>query len=375
MSNSEDTTTNNGEQPDADNEDQTPPFNMTAWADQWRIKRKTITAMSKEEYTDLQVLRAMEASDVASLDVTGGQARALKMGLTALGNPNFKPPSTTPTPEGEVGVIPPKETAPLTKDKAEDPAGQTGSTRAILQAGGDYEKLMQMMASAALEDPSPTSSISRGYVPPGAATGRARGGVGGYDPTMLLTLRATTKKAHLCANFVPELVKERIAKRRRETIHWEEGSDGTFSIKTEARQTPYLTAAEWGAASIRVLHHMRTEGELEDVDLTDYLTYMVVIFEFASIYDWNSILEFDVRYREAQAQSGFRWGCEAGSLQTLCLKARRTEAPGGETGAGGKRKKKKKRAPVPEGEVCKNFLHKGECEYGEDCRYEHVERK
>ena len=56
---------------------------------------------------------------------------------------------------------------------------------------------------------------------------------------------------------------------------------------------------------------MMTEGQLPGANIGKYLAYTVMIFEFASRYDWQSVLDFDIRYREQQAQHNFHWGTAA----------------------------------------------------------------
>ena len=46
-----------------------------------------------------------------------------------------------------------------------------------------------------------------------------------------------------------------------------------------------------------------------------------------SRYDWQSILDFDVCYREIQAEHGFRWGTPAANLESLVLINRRQAQP------------------------------------------------
>ena len=50
--------------------------------------------------------------------------------------------------------------------------------------------------------------------------------------------------------------------------------------------------------------------------------YPVMIFDFATKYEWQSLLDFDVRYREQQAEHSFRWGTSAIQLESLLLTSR-----------------------------------------------------
>ena len=44
--------------------------------------------------------------------------------------------------------------------------------------------------------------------------------------------------------------------------------------------------------------------------LVYYLAYTAMIADLASRYEWSSILEFDRKYRELQAEHGFLWGTQ-----------------------------------------------------------------
>ncbi len=39
-----------------------------------------------------------------------------------------------------------------------------------------------------------------------------------------------------------------------------------------------------------------------------YLAYTAIMFEFAQKYDWASMMDFDIKYREQQAAHVFQWG-------------------------------------------------------------------
>ena len=109
--------------------------------------------------------------------------------------------------------------------------------------------------------------------------------------------------------------------------------------------------------------HMVSEWELPLSKYKDYLTYMVMIFEFGTLFDWKSVLDFDARYRIAQYDMKYRRGKASSHLETFCLKARK---PPAENGGGGKSKKRK------ESTICTQFQSKGKCSYGDNCRYQHV---
>ena len=103
-------------------------FDLAAWETRNGLNRKTTEALSKEDYASLVVLRAMMASDVAALNITGGQARTLKLALGGLGNLAFRPLAPTTQPR-ETAVTEAAGPAAAVEMEGDD------SGRAILQAG------------------------------------------------------------------------------------------------------------------------------------------------------------------------------------------------------------------------------------------------
>ena len=193
-------------------------------------------------------------------------------------------------------------------------------------------------------------------------------------------MKASTKKACQVTAFVPESVKQRLTKKCRENMRWSEGPDGTVSLKEDEFQQVYLTQAEWGAANVRLIHHLMLEGDLPRANIEDYLAYTVMIFEFATRYDWQSVLEFDARYREQQAQHGFRWGTAAIHLEALLLTCRRqVVSPGASKQQTGRKwgqtgRVKAEDATGSAHEICRLYAAKGECPYRQKCRFRHVRR-
>ena len=122
-------------------------FDLAAWETGSGLNRCTTEALGKEDYTTRAVLKAMTASDVAALSITGGQARALKLALGALGNPAFTDAPARPVqPEAE------RETRLV--DNVEEPVGRSetanaaNSDLAILQAGEALDVVRRDQPSA-----------------------------------------------------------------------------------------------------------------------------------------------------------------------------------------------------------------------------------
>ena len=206
-----------------------------------------------------------------------------------------------------------------------------------------------------------------GYVPPSQ-----------FDPTMILTLKATTQKALQVVSFVPDYVRQRVGRKKRETLRFCEGTDGSFSIKADETSQVYLSQAEWSSANQRLMHQLILEKKLPLNRIKDYMAYTTTIHDYVSRYDWQSILDFDVRYREIQAEHGFRWGTPASNLESLVLVTRRQAQPAqyqAQHQAGGRppHNRGQNRRVGKTQEACRQYQRRGECDYGDSCKYQHVE--
>ena len=307
-----------------------PEFDLIAWSTDHSLKRRTTDALSRQDYSNKEVLLLMMPGDMAALDITGGQARLLRK---ALGNPAFKatdngvqrdesqrgdqPGQDDPRPDSEVD---PGEALPRHIGDAE-----RHSHEEVLRAGEVLDRILRD-STASLQPAINVDGESRVRPVVGSACTAAGVPMGeGYDPHMVLTIRATAKKALQVREFVPDQVRQRLAKKKRETLRWVEAADGSFSIQADDQAPAYLTQAEWGAANMRIMSHLIKVGDLQRLRVEEYMAYTVIVHELASRYDWASVLEFDVRYREQQAENGFRWGTPARHLESLLLQPKRRE--------------------------------------------------
>jgi hypothetical protein len=134
----------------------------------------------------------------------------------------------------------------------------------------------------------------------------------------------------------------------------------TIILKTE-EEHPYLGIymEEWGAANMRLMNILLTSGHLKRDDVEYYLAYTTRIFEFAEIYEWNSVLHFDYSYRELQSEHGFPWGTFSPHMELQILIPKRT-------------RQNPEMPPKSLKEDCRIFKAKGNCPFGSNCRYRHV---
>ena len=293
-------------------------FSIEDWAKKYKINRKTVAALRSEEAVDETTLKDVTARDLNKMDLTIGQASALRQGLAALGNHIKEAEVEENAQEEEVD-------ADINRDTLEE-------------AGNILDDILQDQKKEKKD-----TTVRKKHS-------------GGYDPRMILTIKATTRKALQIVDFLPEHVKTRVNKKKKENFTLTEGENGGLTLKTEETAF-YVSIDEWGAANQRILAHMIQEGLLDRREIEYYLSYTVMVFEFVPRYEWASILTFDKRYREMQAQHEFEWGSFAAQLEMQLLTPRRPMHP---------KTQAKKDAPL-----CKLFATRGTCTFGESCRFRH----
>ena len=90
----------------------------------------------------------------------------------------------------------------------------------------------------------------------------------------------------------------------------------------------------WSKLQIDGFLTLLRTGELPSNMIEYYLAYTTQIYDFASKYEWNSILQFDYQYRERQAEHGFTWGSLTANMELQLLQQRipRSSDGGSNTG-------------------------------------------
>ena len=315
-------------------------FNPEEWASKFHLARNTTRALRREELMDLEILRSMTRQDINRLELSVGQSRALMCAVVSLGN--------------TMKITDAEERA----TNGEEPEGREGAGERQQELEAAEANLDQWLAKE----------------------GEGQGATGGepaaqplllYDPRMNLTVKAVKKKALQVIAFLPETVRARVNRRKKDRLVLSDSPGGTVSLKTQEVGQVYISIDEWGAANNRILAHMLREGDLGRGEVEYYLSYLTYVYELAPLYEWMSILEYDTRYREIQAQHGFTWGTMAPHLDTVLVARQQGGNQKGKTtgtlqkGDRGRQRQEKKSV------VCRIFATKGTCPFGSDCIYRH----
>ena len=359
-------------------------FEFQEWAMRSGLNRKTTGAMVQEDMTTLMTLTTMSLQDLGHIEITRGQHILVRHAVAALGNTNFAEqhaPSITDGP-----AVAPENTNNETNAEQNDTPEDH-----IMEAGAAFDRIWKRAESA----PNPLSAahVARpnatvGYTVP--ANGRAPKHGSGVDPRHALTIRAKSTKALKITDYVNRIVRERIAKKRKEVVRVTETQAGVIQLKTEEDTCAiYLSQGEWAAANMCIMAHLLQSGDLLREDTEYYMSYTAGIHNYTSKFEWQSIVEYDTQYREIQAEHQFMWGVAATYLEIQLLIPRQKIAvplKGGPAAPGTKyqhpfhgsqhgsqhgasAQAANQKAPV----LCRLWANTGNCPY-DPCKFDHPKR-
>ena len=354
-------------------------FNFDDWATEHKLSRKTTAALNKDECNNLMALKLATVKDVNRMDVPVGQIRILRQALRALGN--------TITVEDAV-------TGGQVENKAKESAqGPTDNLGMLIQANQDLNELLGVggasTSNTGLPDESASSEDGKsgpeevsglGTTTLAAAVGREPVGLNQllktlkvttpvtsalHDPLTLLTVKATTTKALRILDFLPEAVRSRVSRRRKEQVTFSTLADGAVALRAEEAGHYYVSIDEWSGANVRLAAQLVKDGQLKVNHLLYYMAYTALVSDLAAKYEWQSVLEFDSKYRELQAEYQFQWGTPHPHTERYHLIPKRPIVNGKGKFNGGSEKTKTKDRPL-----CRDYI-RGLCDFGSGCRYRH----
>ena len=362
------------------------------------LTEKTITALEKADVWTLAEFDLVDVAGMAELradGVTLGQANKLKA-LVQNNRRGRKLDGTAPCMQAaEVdissqlpGVRDTRSNADAVKQLLEHYTDNNGDN--VTDTGGGLETLMsnmnikdirhhpeldeagklwEFLKDNHIQDPllsavpGGASANKSGYVTPPVHTNN----FSNDDPRAILIMRATSNKTVHITTFLSEETKKRLRNKRQQYLV-QNGEALTMKIKDEH---PYagISIHEYGAANMRLMNYLLRSGRLDRDKVEYYLAYTTLIFELGDKYEWRDVLNFDFQYRERQEEIGFEWGAMVSvmELQLLSGNKNRNVFPMDKL-------KHNPRGGRPKMEICRNFANTGQCSYGENCRFKHVER-
>lgn len=340
-------------------EGEEPDLDFTAWATKCSLKRKTTDAMNKEDLNTKKGLLRIIEKDIVQMGISIGQAKLLREALGEMGHKRYSVPEVE-----------------------EDVAGATGGLRGagvdtnrhVLAAAG--EKLAALFEVDSPR-PSPEDESTMASLPTAKpAEGIAMTDTPNYgnrplvtmcDPMLLLAVKSGGKKALQIKSFVSDEVRARMNSRRRDRITLGSSEDGQVILRTEESDTFYVTLDEFGAANMRLAAQLVKSGDLAQRDILCYMAYTAKIFDLAGRFDWAIVLRYDAKYRELQAEFGFPWGSQHAHTESHMLLPKRIPNPGQRRGTGSNHNN------GANDQICRQFMARGACRFGEGCKFRHVE--
>lgn len=370
-------------------------FSLPDWCQEMDLSKLTEKALGKEEFTSLIALRLMTTADVHHLPIPRAQMAFLKLALQNLeGGVICEAQNAQTTKHGkkdnDTRQAPAKASTSADGGSVEEdptteqPTGRAAANAAIMGAGMSLDELLHKANIGAGD----TSNQS----PAGSNTIGAYQGAGA-DPRRSLVIRSTTQKVLRIIDYLPLQAKDRIAKKRRETLKMTEGPDGTYALRVDDSPNSFggITVGEWMSANQRICFRLLQTGDLLREHIEYYMAYTTRISDLLDRYEWASIVDYDTQYREIQAEHNHMWGEVADNMvlpmlvprmskQQQSQRARKGvyrggvgQAPGGNIVSGVyKPTGGKDRPKAADGRIlCRQYSGSGRCDYGTNCRFSH----
>ena len=335
-------------------------FDFDKWANDSNLSRESTTALKTLKLANYTCLINLKTEEMKRTGLSLGQEVLFRLALTKLGNPNMEHDGGN---KG-TGQVPGTPASPRTRPQDTGSlAAEAPETDPLMLAGQQLDALFKnssdtQNAGDQLDSLLKNSLDTRNPI-------RSTPVEMPYDPRILLSAKASSKKAEKIVSFLPEKVKERIQRARKDRMVLTHSEDGSISLKSNDLETYHITVAEWGAANMRLMNFLLQQGDLARAHVEYYMAYTTQVFEYASTYEWTSILLFDTRYRDLQAEHGFLWGDMRLAQQMNILVPRNSANSQGN----GKYRNPKTQKPQEE---CKKWLSSGgKCPFGDKCRYVH----
>lgn len=326
-------------------------FNIEIWGKSQGLSSKSITTLIKQDLASEESLKVFanlaQDSNYAHLGLTLGQQLMFKNALLPLikkQNPDQG--------AAETGIPPLDPPLNMQTCHDKDPGTPASIQEIFTNSGKTFDQLHV----------SPNLGEGEPICKQGKWENHSLG-----DPRIMLTMKASKNKATHITQFLSEKTKKRRSDKSRKEIFLGGIGEEKISIRSDDIH-PYagLTIGEWGAANVRLMNSLLTDGTLLRDQIEYYMAYTAHVFDALDIYEWSSILEFDFQYRELQAEYQFPWGTPMAHLESkLLLPRSRKLEPRLEKNKAGKKLRKPDHS-----QDCRLFLTSG-CPFGKKCIFKH----
>ena len=94
-----------------------------------------------------------------------------------------------------------------------------------------------------------------------------------------------------------------------------------LSLKDSRMPLEKIRFTQYIEASLMILRAMVLEDKADMTTVLEYVAYIIKMSRLAQSFRWESLLRYDVEYRKAQAETGFRWGADSPYLFQLYLQS------------------------------------------------------
>ena len=387
-------------------EEEEEEFDLTSWCKDHGITRKTQQTLKKEELTTAGALALLEPRDLRELNIPLGQRKLLQQAVASL--------NATPAPHDAPGSLRKGDSEPPPADSGATYGGNPGAGTPPANSGAAYGGEpgagTPPANSGAAYGGEPGAGITIADIRRQAASlgqaGKAfdalftpeplvpgnnplaAGVVNGHsqapaqplsfaDPRTILTMKAGSSKAVHITDFLSEKTKKRLRSQRRGLVLGLGDNDVVFRDDDEH---PYagISIAEWGASNCRVMAHLIQTGELSRDQVEYYLAYTTQIYEYASSYEWDAIMDFDYIYRIRQACHGFNWGQIPANMELSLVSRPRRQGRhnpnwiNNQNNPGSRPPRGQQQAnATTKPQECRMFKARGTCNFGAECRFIH----
>lgn len=310
-------------------------FNFEQWAIANKFTAKTMDRLGEGDVTDQEDIFLITGEDVARLDISFGQRNRLLEAIAELRRVNNKPGRLAGQIQPPViNVIDPPAAvaaavAAAANAPADNPQGQGQANAGALNAAGE-----KLDGGVSLETIMATvTAMMTGDKPISVSTPPSDNSVktplttlvvadrASYNPCDTMYIKSIEDKTLHVMDFLTDDVKSRVIRKRREKLHiYRDQSGALVAPQDEPISYLGLSGEEWACASLRLFFHMVFIGTTTRDQCEPYMSYTVTTLELGKHYEWNSVLNYDARYREMQARTHCVWGTMGEQLQTqLCI--------------------------------------------------------